>query len=241
MAGEPVSARLVAGVRVPGVSRVRFYETHIEDIALRDWVAVPSGAGEEPGLVVIAPQQLKLASLPDRLPVITRRLSADEVQEIAARMERARGLLDSVIAVVREKEFPVFITGLRFTLSGNAAIVSYRGPEVAGGDELAGAIEPAVGVPVHLEHQAGGTDLFGGLGRAPAAITFHELLRDRFAGTGAAQSFAPEGLVRLGTRVETAEGAGMVVSIATRERRARVRLESGEEVLVLVDSLTAAE
>ena len=240
MAGEPVIPGLVAGVRIPGAHRLRFYRTAIVDIALRDWVPAPSPAGEEPGLVVVAPQQLKLAGVPDHLPVITKRLAAAEVEQLAARLERVRGLLDDLIAVVRDAELPLFITGLRFTLNGEAAIVSYRGSEAAREDALIRAAEPVVGVPVQLEYEGAGPNLFGGLGRPPAGMTFHDLLRNRFSEVGGAPAFAPEGLVRLGTRVGTAQGAGMVISVATRERQARVRLDTGEEVLLPVDGLSAA-
>ncbi|CCF84631.1 hypothetical protein [Nitrolancea hollandica] len=240
MAGGPLNQEFLVGVRIPGAGRLRFRGTAIEDIALRDWVAVPSPAGEEPGQVVVAPQQFKLAKLPERLPAVIRRLTPDEVELVATRVERAREVLDAVIATVRERRFPLFITGLRFTLGGEAVIVSFRGPQGAGEGELPRMVEPVAGVPVHLEHEAAGTNLFGSLGRPPAALTFNELLRDRFPGTGRDLALAPEGLVRLGTRVRTDHGAGSVISVATRERRARVRLDSGEEVLVPVDDLSVA-
>lgn len=240
MAGDPLTQELLVGVRIPGAGRLRFFGTAVEDIALHDWVAVPSAAGEEPGQVVVAPQQLLLTRLPERLPAVIRRLPPDEVDQVAARMERAREVLDAVIAIVRERRLPLFITGLRFVLGGEAVIVSYRGPEGTGEGELPGAIEPVVGVPVHIEYEAAGMNLFGGLGRPPAAVTFNELLRKRFPGTGRDLAFAPEGLVRLGTRVRTDHGVGSVISVATRERRARVRLDSGEEVLVPVGNLNAA-
>ncbi len=240
MAGEAVTEGLVAGVRIPGAGRIRFYETAVEDLALRDWVVVPSMAGEEPGQVVVTPQQLKLARLPERLPVVSRRLAPDEVDQVTARMERARGMLDAVIAIVRERRLPLFITGLRFTLGGDAVIITFRGPETTREGELSGTVGLVVGVPVHLEFEAAGMNLFGSLERPPAAMTFNDLLRDRFPGIGRDLVFAPEGLVRLGTRVRTDRGAGLVISVATRERRARVRLDSGEEVLVPVNDLTAA-
>lgn len=239
MAGEPLTRGLVAGVRIPGAGRLRFCSTAIEDIVLGDWIAVPSFAGEEPGQVVVAPQQFMLTRLPEHLPVVIRRLSPDEVDQVVARMETARRLLDTVITVVRERRYPVFITGLRFTLSGETVIVSYRGPENSETSELAGVVEPVVSVPVHLEREAAGKNLFGALGRPPAAVTFDELLGRRLPGVGRDLAFAPEGLVRLGTPVRTDLGAGIVISVATRERRARVRLDSGEEVLVPVADLRA--
>jgi hypothetical protein len=240
MAGDPLTQEYLVGVRIPGAGRLRFRGTAIDDIALRDWVAVPSTAGEEPGQVVVAPQQFKLAKLPERLPAVLRRLAPDEVALVATRMERASEVLDAVIATVRERRLPLFITGLRFTLSGEAVIVSYRGSQGTGEGELPGVVEPVAGVPVYLEYEAAGMNLFGSLGRPPEALTFKELLRNRFPGTGQDVAFAPEGLVRLGTRVRTDHGAGSVISVATRERRARVRLDSGEEVLVPVDDLIAA-
>ncbi len=240
MAGDPLNQEFLVGVRIPGAGRLRFRGTAIEDIALRDWVAVPSPAGEEPGQVVVAPQQFKLAKLPERLSAVIRRLTADEVALVSTRLERAREVLDAVIATVRERRLPLFITGLRFTLSGEAVIVSYRGPQGTGEGVLPGVVKPVAGVPVYLEYEAAGMNLYGSLGRPPEVLTFHELLRTRFPGTGRGLAFAPEGLVRLGTRVRTDHGAGSVISIATRERRARVRLDSGEEVLVPVDDLIAA-
>ncbi len=240
MAGDPLNREFLVGVRIPGAGRLRFRGTTIEGIALRDWVAVPSPAGEEPGQVVVAPQQLKLAKVPERLPIVIRRLTPDEVALVTKRMDRAREVLDAVIATVRERRLPLFITGLRFTLSSEVVIVSYRGPQETGEGELPGVVEPVAGVPVHLEHEAAGTNLFGSLGRPVAALTFNELLRNRFPRTGRDLAFAPEGLVRLGARVRTDHGAGSVISVATRERRARVRLDSGEEVLVPVDDLGAA-
>jgi len=220
----------VVGVRFPGGSRVHFYRTAISDLTLREWVVVSANRGEEPGLVVVAPYQVAMAQLPERLTVISRRLSADEVARVEAQTAQVR---ESLAAAISQVGRPLLsVTGLRLTLRGDAAVLTYHGPA---GDRICGInlmLEHTLGLPVYLEQEPESPGLFGGLGRLPAALSRETILCQRFDLPDQEPVFAPEGLVRLGSSVGTERGTGVVVSIATRDRQTRVRLESGEEVLV---------
>lgn len=235
--------RPVIGVRVPGLGRLRFCEVATPEATLHAWVAVPGPLGDEAGQIVVSPQQVVLDQLPNALPRVTRALSADEVAQVATLTQQARERLDAAIATVRAADLPVFVTGLRLTLAGDGAVVTWRGPGVQLADILEHALAGAIDLPLHLDWEGpldqidGG--LFGGVGRLRAApFDLDSALRERFDLPGGPEVFAPETLPRLGARVQTPDGPGTLQAVSMRHKEATVRLESGEDVSVPLDALS---
>lgn len=238
------SPALVAGVRLPGLSRLRFCEV-TGDVPLHAWVAVAGPHGDEAALVVVAPQQIVLGQPPTPLPRIVRTLAEDEVAHVARLADRARRALDLAIEAVRGRKLPLFVSGLRFTLDGQHALVSWRGPADIDLGDLSSELSRGIDVSVHLDREGSieqiGGNLFGGVGRLRVEpVDTDALALARFSLPGGPATFAPEGLPRLGSRVLTAQGAGSVRSISTRHREASVLLDSGSEVRVPIDDLRPA-
>lgn len=234
----------VLGARTPGLGRVRFCESRLPDPALGDWVAVPGPAGEEPAQIVVTPQQVALARLSSPLPTVTRRLTEEEIDRVVDLTKRARAALDQALDAVREAGLPAFLTSLRFTLDGATALVSYRGrPEEMAA--LADLLSASLHVPVHVEREGpleqAAEHLFGGVGRLrTAADNLEAIVAARFDPVGPG-TFAPEGLPRVGSRVQTPAGTGTLQSVSTRHWQATVELDSGAEVTVPVADLSPAE
>ena len=231
----------VLGARTPGLGRLRFYEARLADPALGDWVAIPGPAGEEPAQVVVTPQQVAAERLPRPLPAVTRRLSAEEIARVAELTAQARAALDRAIDVVRAGGLPVFLTGLRFTLDGSTALVSYRGDEEQMA-VLASTLAGALGLPVHPEREGplepAAEHLFGGVGRLRIQEDDLDVIVAARFDTPGPEAFAPEGLPRIGSRVQTPDGPGILLSVSTRHWHATVRLDTGTEVTVPIADLT---
>ncbi|MDI3339134.1 MAG: hypothetical protein QJR03_01240 [Sphaerobacter sp.] len=234
----------VLGARTPGLGRVRFCEARLPDPALGAWVAVPGPAGEEAGQIVVTPQQVALARLPRALPAVTRRLSPAEIRRAVDLTEAARAALDRALTRIQESGLPVFLTSLRFTLDGATALAAYRGtPQDAGA--LASLMSDVLGRPARTEWEGplapAPGHLFGGLGRLRAEpLDLDATVAARFDRPGSA-TVAPEGLPRIGSRVQTPEGSGTLQSVTTRHRQATVQLESGAVVTVPLAELRPAE
>src|SRR5690606_13410170 len=98
----------VLGARIPGLSQLQFCEARLEDPVLHAWVAITGPAGEEPGRIVVTPQQVALNQLTAPLPVVTRRLSEAEIARLPEHIERTQAAFDAAIDAVRAAELPVF-------------------------------------------------------------------------------------------------------------------------------------
>ena len=236
--------RAVLGARVLGSGRVRFCRTALEDLDIGDWIAVGETGADVPGRVVIAPRQLVYAEPPEHLAVVVRRLTTAETEQLPSLADRAREVLDRAIAATRELGLPVFLTGLHPSLDGRTATVDWRGPHEY---DLGPLVEVLAGSGANVRFEwegplaAAGVQLFGGLGRLPVRpLDLDAVVAGRFDRTGAEHTSAPEGLPRLGSRVATPHGDGILRSISTRHREALVRLDSGDDVNVPVDTLAPA-
>lgn len=237
----------ICAVRLPGTSRARFADAGTLDLALGDWVAVPSHAGDEPAQVVVAPDQwLTPIEMDDAIPVV-RSLNEDELTTVAANYERAIGLIDRVADALRSLAPGLFLSGLRFNLAGDTAVALYVGDRPDDIDRIQRELTTAVGTPLLLEQErAGSSDQAlhgGGTGRPGATRpqTFRELLEQRFEVLRDPEAFAPDGLPRMGSRVATPQGSGQLVAIDIRHWQATVALDGGEEVTVSVDDLRPPE
>lgn len=234
----------VIGVRLLGSGRVRFCRTSLRDLDVGDWVALAGPTAEAPGRVVVAPRQLVYGDPPDSLPIVARRLTGGEVDGLPTLAAAARGVLDRAIAANRALGLPAFLTGMRPDLGGLSGALDWRGPGDADLSPLADALAGS-GWALRLTWEgplaAAGEHLFGGLGRLPERpLDLDALVAARFDRVGRDQTFAPEGLPRLGSRVATPRGDGVVRSISTRDRAALVRLDSGDEVSLPVEELAPA-
>ncbi len=237
---EPRPEPLIAGIRRLGEARVEFGRV-AERPHAGEWVAAPGPVGEEPALVVIAPEQVLLCEeeLPE-LPV--RRLSEAERARLPELAELALWLARQAAAVIGELEESLRFLGLRVTLDGSA-IVEYWGKESRlPAADIAARLSARLGRPVHLVASTGERPraLFGGLGRLGGeALDLAELARRRLGVLPGDVPPRPGGYPRLGSRVAIPLGNGVVRSVSTRHRTVTVELEDGTRHDVPLDHVVS--
>jgi hypothetical protein len=240
---EPNQQRICA-VRLPGTSRARFADAGDLDVALGDWVTVPSPAGEEPAEIVVAPDQWLSPVTMNEAADISRLLDDSELASVAGNISRAISLIDTVADALRAVSPDLFLSGLRFNLTGDHLIAAYIGNEPVDPARIQRVLSDAAGAPVTLEQERAArpdSDLHGGGTGRPSMETpgtLEELLQQRFDVLRDPGTFAPQGLPRLGSRVNTPGGTGMLVAVDIRHWQATVSLDDGEEVTVSVDQLS---
>jgi cell fate regulator YaaT (PSP1 superfamily) len=247
MAGTEMSTiptQRICALRLPGTSRARFVDAGLVQVALGDWVTIDTGPGEEPGQIVVEPDQWIEPVQMDDVPTIVRTLSDEDIETIASNIERARDLIGPAGDSIRKHQPGCFLCGLRLTLAGDAAIAIYIGDEPADRETLARHLSDVLELSVYLEQdQPGDPDqtLLGGSTGLPIRSrpqTFRELLEQRIDVIRELGTFAPHGIPRLGSAVQTPHGTGTLVSVDIRHWNATVRLNEGEEISLSVDSLS---
>ncbi|MEX2425965.1 MAG: hypothetical protein WD401_04290 [Thermomicrobiaceae bacterium] len=237
------ASQRICALRLPGTSRARFVDAGSIAAELGDWVTIDTGPGEEPGQIVVAPDQWLEPVSMDDVPTVIRRLSDDELDVVAGNMKRAIALIDPAAKLFRALAPSCFLCGLRLTLTGNSAIAGYIGDESADPDGMTGKLSNALEILVHLERDLRGdpeTTLLGGSTGLPAREkpeTFRELLNQRIDVLRDPGAFAPQGLPRLWSSVRSPHGAGRLVAVDIRHWKATVELENGDEVTCGVDEL----
>jgi cell fate regulator YaaT (PSP1 superfamily) len=240
--GNKAEQRICA-VRLPGTSRARFVDAGDVEATLGDWIVIDSGSGEEAGQIVVAPDQWIEPVQMDDVPVAIRQVTDDELDTIAANINRALSLISPAADLLRGKADGVFLCGLRLTLAGDAVIAAYAGNAPDDAETLTRQLAEILGMPVHLEQESAGDperDLLSGstgLPRRDRPETFRELLARRMDVLRDPDSFAPQGMPRLGATVSTPQGTGRLVAVEIRRWKATVSLESGEEITLSVDDL----
>jgi cell fate regulator YaaT (PSP1 superfamily) len=234
----------ICALRLPGTSRARFVDAGNAQVALGDWVTIDTGPGEEPGQIVVEPDQWIEPVHMDDVPTVLRMLGDDDIDTIASNIERARDLISPAGDLIRNHKPGCFLCGLRLTLAGDAAIAMYLGDEPADSEALAQHLSDALGLSVYLEQDQPGDPeraLLGGSTGMPIRSrpqTFRELLEQRIDVIREPGTFAPHGIPRLGSAVQTPQGTGTLVSVNIRHWNATVRLNEGEEISLSVDSLS---
>src|ERR671916_1777261 len=86
-------AECVVGVRFRDSGRVYYFRPDQDDLAVGDWVVVPTGRGEEAARVVLAPHQVRRAQLQGELARVVRRLNDDDVRQMEARRRQGPGAI----------------------------------------------------------------------------------------------------------------------------------------------------
>ncbi len=235
---ESRSDPLIAGIRRLGEARVEFGRV-AERLHAGEWVAAPGPAGEEPALVVIAPEQVLLseAELPE-LPL--RRLSEVERARLPELFELALRLARQAAAVIGELKEPLRFLGVRVTLDGSAIVEYWEKEGRLPAADIAARLSERLGRPVHLVASTGERPraLFGGPGRLGGeALDLVELARRRLGVLPGEVPPRPGGYPRLGSRVATPLGDGVVRSVSTRHRTVSVELEDGTRHDVPLDQV----
>lgn len=246
---EPRSHPLIAGVRRLGSARVEIGRV-AELLPVGEWVAVPGPAGEEPALVVIAPEQV--LHIEDEVPELpVRRLSEGERARLPELAALARDLAQQAAETLGQLDEPAVgandespLLSLRVTLEGAVVVEYWEGGAGSPVAEVAARLAGRLGRPVHLSTRPGGRPraLAGSLGRiASAALELGELARLRLGvPLGEPPAPAPGGYPRLASTVITPAGKGIVRSVSTRHRVVTVELEDGTRREVPLEQVTPA-
>jgi hypothetical protein len=234
---------MIVGVRRLGSPRIQLGQT-TETLAVREWVALDGPLGEEPALVLIAPEQpLLVGEMPPTLPL--RRLSEEERARLPQLAELALELSQRTAGFLAELGEPLQLTGLRVTLASAAVIECWGQPLQRPVTELASQLAERLGHPVYLDVLGGErpTSLAGSLGRLPEGELNLSLLARQRLGIepGMAAPPIPGGYPRLGHRVATPVGTGTVRSVSTRHQTVTVELDDGSRHEVGVEHVRGAD
>ena len=227
----------LSGVHLLGSGRLRLCQTLVDELRHGDWVEIASSYGVEGGLVTAPPEQLLGRLSAEPYGTINRCLDATEIERVAELADEARALLIELTSAAEMPRVGWLITGLRISLRPGQAIVSWRGD--TSDEAVAGWLRHHLDRPYSLERE--GADgsaerVYGGLGRLrPVATDMDEIIRHRFDPAGS--SDRPGGFPRLLSRVSTQQGEGVVISISTKHREARVKLAGGGEIQVPLNEL----
>lgn len=236
-------AQRICALRLPGSSRARLVDAGAVDITLGDWATIDSGRGEEPGQIVVAPDQWIEPITMDDLPMLHRRLDETEIDQLADHVEQARGLIPLAASIMRSATSGCFLTGLRLALTGEALILVYCGNAPEDTLSLARQLSEELGLPVHLEQEHDGPMedvLLGGSSGQPSRArpeTFRELIASRLDVLREPGASAPHGMPRLNSRVQTPLGPGTLIAVEIRHWKATVQLDDGEETTCGVEDL----
>lgn len=228
----------LVGINLPGSGRLRLCRAFTDGLAQGDWVAIESAYGVEGGQVTVAPELLLGTTSAEPYGRITRRLYEPEIRQVAELSDEARVLLHSLVSTVGLQGDESLLAGLRFTLQPKRAIISRYGDTIDPAFEE--RLRQSLDTPYAFEHE-GADDrighLYGGLGRLlPAAANLETIIHQRFEPAGS--SDLPAGYPRLLSKVSTPKGIGVVVSVSTKHRQARVKLaDDGTEIQVPLDEL----
>ncbi len=242
-ASESINDRdSIVGALVPGDGRPRFCQTNRTELTTGDWVVIDSPFGVEPGQIVFTANQVDVPSTIKIVASIVRNMTAAEISELDSIMLRALPLSGEAARVAEMIEPSIQVSNLRFTLDGSTILCGCRGQSSEPPAQLERELSAKLGYPVVVEWRNRPAQSFGSLGRIRSrdATTAEKVIRDRLRLDVAGSTLAPNGWPRLGSRVGTVDGTGVMVGVSIRHNTAIVRLDSGDESIVPVDSLTQA-
>jgi hypothetical protein len=233
----------ICAVRLPGSGRAHFADAGSVRIELGDWVAVDAGYGAEPGQIVVAPDQWTEPVEIDDALEIRRRLEPYEVERVAGNIEQARNIVSPAAETLRNQHPECFLTGLRLTLQGEQVIITVRARNGTDLSLITNTLSQTLGLPVTLEQEEPRTLLGGSTGvpEHTKGMTFRELLETRMDALREPDTFAPQGIPRLNSSVQTPAGPGRLVAVDIRHWKASVALSDGEEITLSVDDLRAPD
>ena len=237
-----MNQRLCA-VRFPGTSRAHFVDAGSIQCEPGDWVVFTTKAGDEAALVVVAsPQWTEPVSMPD-VPTVARLLEDREREQLARYIQYARDLTFPAADLFRSEAPDCVLTGLRLTLDGQRAVVTFRGA-LPDADHLLSKLKNALEMDVHLEQEPVTNlehSLLGGATGDPDYSTpesLRELLDARMEALRDPSIAAPQGIPRLNSSVQTPQGSGRLIAVDIRHWNATVALDDGDEATLSVDELS---
>ena len=237
-----MNQRLCA-VRFPGTSRARFVDAGSIQCEPGDWVVFTTEDGDEAALVVIAPDQwTEPASMPDA-PLISRLLDDREREQLAQQIKQSRDLISPAADLFRSEAPDCALTGLRVTLDGQRAVVTFRG-SLPDAEYVSSKLRNVLELAVRLEQESvAGVEhsLLGGATGDPDHSTpesLQELLEARMDVFRDPSIAAPQGIPRLNNRVQTPRGVGRLIAVDIRHWNATVALDDGDEATLSVDELS---
>ncbi|GBD20091.1 hypothetical protein HRbin28_00530 [bacterium HR28] len=192
------------------------------------WIAVPGPLGEEvAGILADESRCYGCETLP---AIAARSLSPEELAQIPELWERAFAAARALQGNVSRT-----IVGVRPSLSGGL-VLEVSGLPDAQMPEEERALSELLRQPVRLVAVAVQSH-YGGLGRPRGGDDLAERALVRLL-TGSPS--LPGGFPRIGTRVETSQGIGTVVSVQTRNRTALVQV-GDETVRLSIEELRISE
>src|SRR5215208_13073 len=163
----------VVGVRFRDSGRIYYFRPVQDDLAVGDWVVVPTGRGEEASRVVLAPHQVRKAQLQGDLGSVTRRLNDDDVRRMETHRRRGPEAIKTFGEVARARQLGIKMIAADYGFDGSTVTLNYsvpdreRTPEPGLLRDLAREAANALSCRVELR-QVGPRDearLLGGLGR----------------------------------------------------------------------------
>jgi cell fate regulator YaaT (PSP1 superfamily) len=166
-------AECVVGVRFRDSGRVYYFRAGPEELAVGDWVVVPTGRGHEAGQVVIARHQVRRALLNGNPGEVVRRLSGQDIELMEARRRAGADAVRLFGDRARARHLGIKAISAVYAFDGSSIDLHYscpdreRTPDHAVLHDLAGELAAALGCRVELR-QVGPRDearLLGGLGR----------------------------------------------------------------------------
>src|SRR5215216_2718074 len=163
----------VVGVRFRDSGRIYYFRPSRDDLAVGDWVVVPTGRGEEAARVVLAPHQVRKAQLQGDLGRVSRRLTDDDVRRMEAQRRKGPEAIKTFREIARVRRLGIKPIAADYGFDGSMVTVNYsvhdreRAPEPGVLRDLTHEAASALGCRVELR-QVGPRDearLLGGLGR----------------------------------------------------------------------------
>ncbi|HEV2072235.1 MAG TPA: hypothetical protein VGR29_01220 [Thermomicrobiales bacterium] len=221
-ASEDQNGFNIVGVRLFDSPRVVYFLLSRGSVQPGTWVVVRARHGEEAGRVVIAPQQIVLAQISGEIEPIERVMSDEEILQMERFLNESPALVERAREIVRRCWPHVELRSARYSFDGSYVVISLAGSD---GDEILGleeALAEEFRVPVRIRNAGTRqpTRLMGGLGtfgRKPDTLSRENEHYRKIK----------EDLPRLGQRVRTHDGEGMVVALQVFRELVTVRYTDG--------------
>jgi cell fate regulator YaaT (PSP1 superfamily) len=117
-------------VRFRDSGRVYYFRSPEDDeIAVGDWVVVPTARGEEAGRVVISPHQVRSSMLQGDLGSVDRVMTADDVARMEAYRRGGAEAVRTFSARIRSRRIGIKPISAEFSFDGGTAFLSYSIPD----------------------------------------------------------------------------------------------------------------
>ena len=163
--GEKASR--VAGVRFVDSGRMYYFDPRHHALDVGDWVVVETSRGKEAGRVILAPHQVRQASLEGDLKPVLRKLSGGDVDRMNQLKRDAAQAVRTFSAKIRERNLPMKPISAEYNFDGSHLVLNFSSPDRVDFRDLAKELSSAFRCRVELR-QVGPRDearLLGGVGR----------------------------------------------------------------------------